>query len=320
MTQKVATVVVLFLGVSLAGCLGGGDADSKANLDTPSTAGPAEFDEDTGAVRGVVLSEEQLPVVGAEILLFGAEREWTTRSAADGAFSISNVPPGGYQLAAQRLGYDQATRSVQVSKGDVTDVELVLVAIPIPVPWIQSIPHVGYIGTAAAFVRSTTCSECGTEDTSYFLFDGFPDDYKGVVVEAVWNTQDWLAFDLNQRGDPDFMWYRTRGQSPVHYFVEPCKEYPDAFGRNALPCTEEEIKVTQQKSAEGGHLETWYVGLFQEETHTLDPVCQQPLVLPGYAAGCYGVGAQQDLTWETWITFFHLELPHDAETYSALGR
>lgn len=39
-------------------------------------------------------------------------------------------------------------------------------------------------------------------------------------------------------------------------------------------------------------------------------------VLPGYQAGCYGVGPAVQVRWTNYVTVFHLELPADIDAYS----
>lgn len=89
------------------------------------------------------------------------------------------------------------------------------------------------------------------------------------------------------------------------------------FGRAPVPCADDDVNASVM------HVETFYNGQFQQETHTFDALCTQNItsptggnVLPGYQAGCYGVGPAVQVRWTNYVTVFHLELPADIEAYS----
>lgn len=121
-------IAATFLVVALAGCAG-----SDGTKREQTVAPPAVFDDATGAIQGRVLDDESQPVNGAEVGLLqsGKGIQQTATSAADGAFSFSNLAPGAYNVLAQRLGFDPASRTVEVVAGSATPVNLVLVAIAI---------------------------------------------------------------------------------------------------------------------------------------------------------------------------------------------
>lgn len=320
---KTVLVTLLMLGIGLAGCLGGGDDGGSQGTDPDQP----QFSEDTGAVSGLVTTDDFLPIQGALVAILGADADLETTTSDSGAFVLSNVPPGTHTLAVQKLGFESAAQSVQVAAGEEVEVEIQLNSVAVEEPWIESLPHTGYMETGIGFVRAATCTGCASNDTSYFMFGGWPDDFEGAVIEAQWETSDFLGFDLLRRaddcgedGETSCMWYRVRSESPVHFYVERCGDYTGdpTYGRSAMPCTEDEVEASQGTGNGDGHLETWYVGQFQDETHLLDPACQQSYdTLPNYEQGCYGVGVAQDIRWDTWVTIFHLELPPDAQSYTA---
>jgi hypothetical protein len=303
--------------MALAGCVGG-------DVEPESAAAPVAFDEDTGAVRGSVLDGELRPVSGALVAILDVEGQFETNTDEEGKFGLSNVPPGTYRLAVQKLGYASAAKSIDVTAGSETTAEFNLEVIPIEEPYVESLSHAGQYGTGAAIVLTTACYGCNNPDRAWFMFGGYPDDFAGMVVEARWDTADYLGFDLLARqgicgedNESSCIWYRTRSQSPMHFFVEPCGDYtgPPTYGATRFPCGQEEFERNRGTDAGDGavaRIETWYIGLLQEETHTADPACT---VL--YAAGCYGVGLAPETRWETWVSIFHLELPEGAESFSA---
>jgi hypothetical protein len=315
-------ITAAMITLALAGCTESSNPAAGPS-DVPD-AGPASFSDTTGALSGRVVDEEQLPIVGAQVGLVLEPFEATRTSDSRGKFVFSNLEPGTYKLFVNQLGYKAAAKNVVIKAGEETVDSVTLEANPLPVAYPLSLHHRGQYGTGVAVVRTTLClSGCGSNASNYFLFGGFKDDTKGVIVESQWDTADFLGFDLNTRTTPSNMYYRVRQQSPVHYLVKMCESYagPPNYGRTPMPCTADEIKATQGTTTAAAHLETWYVGLLQDQTHAADAVCREPVstVLPGYEAGCYGVGVAPDLKWETWVTMFILELPADAATFSVFG-
>src|SRR5688572_4705367 len=97
---------LIIIAASLAGCVEGtASNDDGGALDVPTVAPPAQFDDTTGAVEGIVLDEEQQPIGGAQVGLLQASSNLsiTTTSDLSGRFTFSQVQPGTYQLFAQQL-------------------------------------------------------------------------------------------------------------------------------------------------------------------------------------------------------------------------
>jgi hypothetical protein len=110
----------------LAGCAGS-DAGPAA---TPSTsAAPPSVTVDTGSIQGLVLSEDQLPIPGAQVAI--VETQANTKTDPEGVFVFNDLAPGKYRLIAQRLGYSSAARSVDVAAQEVLEVKLTLAAIEV---------------------------------------------------------------------------------------------------------------------------------------------------------------------------------------------
>lgn len=318
---KPILLVAIMLGVGLAGCLGGGETSTPQD----DAQGP-QFSDETGAVVGLVTTQDQLPLEGAQVAIINLEKELVATTSDSGQYTLSDVPPGTHTVAVQKLGFESKAQKVDVVGGEETRLDVALEPVPIDEPWAESLPHAGQYGIGFAFVLSTICLGCNSEDRAWFMFGGYPDDFAGMVVEAQWETADYFGFDLLAResscgedGETSCVWYRTRSQSPVHFLVEPCGDYTGEpnFGRSPMPCTEEEFDDYRGTDSEDAHLETWYIGLFQEETHTLDPVCTADKPALTYEAGCYGVGPAPETRWDTWVTIFHKELPPGAESYTA---
>src|SRR4051812_2365752 len=79
-----------------------------------------------GTVSGRITSEIGQPVVGAQVYLSGSQLGSVSR--ADGRFSIANVPAGTHELRAIQIGMKPDTRSVTVSAGATTEVNITMSA------------------------------------------------------------------------------------------------------------------------------------------------------------------------------------------------
>lgn len=118
---------MMFVATFLAGCAAPGEGASSTGA-PPSAAAP-EFDASNGAVTGAVADDEAQPVAGVQVAIQGDSHEQTTLSDVAGKFTLSNVPPGKYQLFAQKLGFEATARSVEVREGEIVEVRLIVVAI-----------------------------------------------------------------------------------------------------------------------------------------------------------------------------------------------
>lgn len=298
-----ALSLLVTLSALAAGCVGG---SSSAPPPAPLTATPAQYDELTGGIEGLVTDEEIQPVAGALIGLVELP-EARTQTDDAGKFSLSNLQPGVYTLAVNALGYEAAGKKVDVAAGSVTPVQIVLPVLPILEPYGELIIHRGKIENGLGVMQTATCSNCGSDATRYTFRDGLPLDWVGLMIEVQWDTNDFLGIDFLDRANGGGVYWRVREASPVRGFVERCGDYTEThFAGKAVPCKPEEFEDRVL------HVEDWYVGGFQDETHMLDPAC------PLYRAGCYGIGYIPELVFTNYLTVFHMALPDDLETYSAV--
>lgn len=322
------TAVATLLALLVSGCIQGQASEAPTTAGgqaAPDAAEPAGFDENTGAIEGLVTDDQLQPLPGAQVGIIGTPDRVTVTDVA-GRFSLSNLDPGKYQLSANALGYESAARLVEVQAGTLTTVNFALPALPIQEPYHEIFIWSGMIECAVAVIRTTLSAGCDpTQAGSNFheiYPQGWPVTWNATLVEAEWDSQaqpDWLAFDYNDRPIGYFgVYFRYRGTSPVRFLVERCASYMDTdFGRAPVPCGDEDVNASVM------HVETFYNGKFQQETHTFDALCTQNVtsptggnVLPGYQAGCYGVGPAVQVRWTNYVTVFHLELPADIDTYS----
>jgi hypothetical protein len=211
--------------VILAGCVTeeGSEAPARpVNVD-------AEFGEDTGAIVGLVLDEEQLPIAGAEVAIPALEK--TTRTADDGRFALNHLPPGTHELTVLALGYQPATQRVEVEPGRATDAILIeLQALPSDAPFSRTDIRRGTLsglmwkltptciytdvhplvktcggvrfGEIEAPVVGHITQGCAVCETHTRDFDDFTPEWQTIVGEVRWTPQSGVTgkgfhFDIN---------------------------------------------------------------------------------------------------------------------------
>lgn len=220
-------MTIAMLTVSLAGCVGGGGPADAA--DDPT--GPVDFSEDTGAIQGVVLDTEQVPLADAHVGLPDLDR--TAATDENGAFSFSNVPPGTHTLFAQRLGYESVGQRVNVVAGDVIDVQITLSVIPVEEPYQIEIIQDGLFGCGVRVDPVIGVAVCGvlslylnlTQYDQFLLTWELPeptDPWETGVFETEWESNQILGRGLRVywevlgcSNDEDFRFDRTEGVNPI---------------------------------------------------------------------------------------------------------
>ncbi len=125
----------------LAGCVADSestDVNGAGDQAAPQEAAPAEFDDLTGAIQGVVLDLELSPIAGAQVGILPSEtmtEPLVAVSDVNGAFTISRVPPGEHTLSTQQLGFQSAAKRVTVSAGEISTVQFSLEKLPTDDPF-----------------------------------------------------------------------------------------------------------------------------------------------------------------------------------------
>lgn len=134
MQGRVTNFVVAFvLAGVFAGCI---QAESGAvqSANPEVAAGPAQFDETTGGIEGVLTDSELAPIAGALIGLLQSDslpEPMSVTTDEAGHFTISHVPPGEHTLQASALGFEATSKRVAVEVGAIATISLALKAIPI---------------------------------------------------------------------------------------------------------------------------------------------------------------------------------------------
>jgi len=89
-------------------------------LATGFAAGPVSAQ---GTVSGQITDKSnQQPIGGAAVLIVGTSLQ--ARTGREGRYSITNVPPGRYQVQVRFIGYATATQPVSVTAGQSTALDV----------------------------------------------------------------------------------------------------------------------------------------------------------------------------------------------------
>lgn len=189
-----AAVVAVLL---LAGCTAqgpGSDAGTPAAdgeaPDAPSPAASATPDDMAGSVTGLVLNEEELPVVGVQVSV--VETRATTTSDALGKFTFNHLEPGEYRLVFERVGYEDAAKAATVAAGQIFEVTVRLVPIQVAIePYHQSLvvtAHIKaqyvFVGTLAGVYNETGAASQTCDPCQFTL--PYDEGLREAVVEGIW--------------------------------------------------------------------------------------------------------------------------------------
>ena len=92
-------------------------------------AGPVQAQQ--GTVAGQVTDKSnQQPVAGASVLVLGTSLQ--ARTGREGRYSITNVPPGQYQVQVRFIGFATGTQAVTVAAGQPATLDFALTPAAIP--------------------------------------------------------------------------------------------------------------------------------------------------------------------------------------------
>jgi hypothetical protein len=160
MNTSISVLPALLVSFLLfSGCIGAESADGGASAaaDQPDVAsGPAQFDDTTGGIEGVVTDEELAPIPGALVGVIQDETvtaDIVATTDETGRFSLSHVPPGDHSIAASALGYGSSTKRVAVEAGTVVETSLALEQLAVAMPYSTTLIHRG--AQTGAMVRAT---------------------------------------------------------------------------------------------------------------------------------------------------------------------
>ncbi|MEK6975301.1 MAG: carboxypeptidase-like regulatory domain-containing protein [Candidatus Thermoplasmatota archaeon] len=101
------------IGIVLSGCSGGGEAPTQSFDDLKGTASAT-----TGVLRGLVVDDRIMPVVGAIVDLRGASERPNGTTDDQGRFVFSDLEPGTYFLVVSSPLHKSIQSSAEVMAGE----------------------------------------------------------------------------------------------------------------------------------------------------------------------------------------------------------
>lgn len=160
----------------LAGCTAG--VASNDTLEVSYVGLAPAFREDQGAIAGIVLDGELLPVAGARVELM--KQRVATRTDARGEFVFSYLPVGAYQVNVSARGFQPQGFQVQVSPAEVSELKFALEPVRAPVPYVKVETNTVSIAYCAfdlfGFCEIFFCTGCAwtlpiKDEPSHFIFE-----------------------------------------------------------------------------------------------------------------------------------------------------
>ncbi|HEX9816136.1 MAG TPA: carboxypeptidase-like regulatory domain-containing protein [Candidatus Thermoplasmatota archaeon] len=232
--QAVRLGLTGFVGLLLMAAVSGCVAEGAPAVAAPE-AQPAEFDETTGGIEGLVHDDNFLPVSNA-IVALGDLPEIQGTTDEGGRFSFSHVPAGEHTLFVSALGYESAGKSIEVAAGIVTQMDFILVVIPIETPFYEIKTLSGLFGCGTSWRPAVVYSGiaiCGALDivgdptnADNFLLvwqtTGPVEAWSAAVFETVWTSNQAFGSGLSVNWEKngcanvaDARFVRTAGHSPL---------------------------------------------------------------------------------------------------------
>lgn len=149
--------------VAVAGCASSNGGDSARNNASFNDL-PVQVSASTGAIRGVVVDDRIVPVVGAQLGLAGAALNQSSVTDAEGRFAFGNLQPGTYFLTATAPFHKSTQTSVDVVAGEEPPVtRLQLERLYKQAPYVVQIKQDGFFecsqNGASVWYSSSTCAD-----------------------------------------------------------------------------------------------------------------------------------------------------------------
>lgn len=190
---------LIVLCLLVAGCAqdgGGADEDEVQDIGVE-----LEATDTTGIIRGVVVDERIVPLVGVNVTLTQAPG-LSTRTNENGGFGFEGLEPGTYFMQVEKIGYFSVQASADVVAGDPEPplVRVILKANPVAKPFWQASTYEGYIQCTTSVLVLCGIANVLTGDditNDRFAWDQyFASNASLIQAEMVWDTTQALSPEL----------------------------------------------------------------------------------------------------------------------------
>ena len=112
--RKVNNKIIIYRADDPAGGRTAGELQAQSDM------------QDGGTLKGKITNDKNEPVVGASILLSGADKG--TSAGLDGVYILTGVKPGKYSMQVSAIGYQNIIRDIVVAEGQVQELNFMLKA------------------------------------------------------------------------------------------------------------------------------------------------------------------------------------------------
>lgn len=224
-------VVCAFVLLMLAGCAGA-PTDMEAQ---PEAFQDARATSTTGAIKGVVVNDTIVPVIGATVRITPGDLEAVTDE--DGAFIVNDLEPGVYFVTASAADHGEAQASVEVLAGEASDTMRIMIPYyPPPVPYVVELTTSLFMDWAVNANGNRVVLGGVTGQGSFRLDQETGANMSHIQTELVWNAAqpltDNLRLDSSLRGaDPSMT---VQGTSPLVVVYESETIVPAATGMTGV--------------------------------------------------------------------------------------
>lgn len=211
---RLVSFLALTATLVLAGCAGGGGAPKSTDAVIIATDEPVP---DAATLTVTVVDDAYNPLAGAEVGIIELKLSGSTDEA--GQLTFTNLVPGTYQIAAQKLGFEEAGRRVELPPNG--EVSQTLTLVPMA-PEGQAFferkgPFDGYfdcrLGIATQTGACVPVAAANANDKSNFRIPMY-NDTSFFVGEMKWGqgsyaTSQQLRLSFSYEGRPGTHWFCT---------------------------------------------------------------------------------------------------------------
>lgn len=288
-----AIAALMLVATAMAGC---SDGAPPADVDDGTYDGfeKPPVTDDTGLIRGVVVSEAIVPLAGATVTIQQTQQEVKTNE--NGAFLFGGLEAGSYLLRVHALGYETVQSSVQVEAGvaEPPVVRILLPADPSGMPYHKDHHFTGFIWCGLNYVA--VCG--GLRD-----FAGFGDDTYSELYDTdrdITHLQSEMFWQNTQRLGDSF--------SVAHRFATQ-EQFDGGFYEDGLTSGSGPSPLLVVTDAEKYNKNS--VG--EDYEFLISIFAGQSVTAPGTA---YGLGAAVEQDYEMFIHEFHGYTPPEGWRFS----
>lgn len=211
MRSATSLVLVVFLGLALAGCQGKAMPEPTATEDDPYTLGEGV----TNVLQGLVLSMDGLPLENVTMRLPALNENQTTN--VFGEYRFESLEPRDYIVVAAKEGYRSKTQRAIIEDGKIFQLDFKLEERPTTAAYKEVYPWEAFLSCQVAYAsnpESVEKQDCGEADPNNRASHDFPFGPGGaqLILEAFWEPTQSLSRNLSmniasvgsQTGDIEF--------------------------------------------------------------------------------------------------------------------